>query len=190
MNQQTLPQQNNKLLADLLGHVERVMSCHDKICGLFQRSASHMESVPPAKAERLQSLDTQLYQQLAQTKLDCEALNKVLLPVHEARLEALRTMGKQAVAELHEVINESTEATPTTHTLEASMDVMCHFVEQLEDLRSALAGLVLKVERFAASSYYDTHTGMMPHLSREELACINEVNYFIPRASTEGRPPT
>lgn len=154
-----------------------------------------MESTPPPpdRAERLQSLDTQLYQQLARTKLDCEALNKVLLPVHEARLEALRTMGKRAVAELHEVVNESTEATPTTHTLEASMDVMCHFVEQLEDLRSALAGLadrVLKVERFAASSYYDTHTGMMPHLSQEELACINEVNYFIPRASTEGRPPT
>lgn len=149
-------------------------------------SAAPTTSTEQAKhlstSERLLALDTKLYQQLADSQIECEQMNKILLPVQDVKLTALRNMCKKASAELQKVHEAK---------LDATLDVMEHCVTQIEELRSVLATLQQQVRntaRFAASAYCDSHASLMPHLSQEELDCINGLNQFIPRASTDGCP--
>ena len=131
------------------------------------------------KAIKLQEMDTKLSKDLTYAKKECNFINKVLLPLPATQINALENMGKLAIKELQTV--------PETHQLDASMDVMHYFVEELEKLKFSLSAIkdrISNVERFATSSYYDTHNGMLPYMSQEELDCINAVSYFIPRAST------
>lgn len=148
-------------------------------------TTSTEQGKPLSVSERLLALDTELYRQLADSQMECEQMNKILLPIQDVRLTALRTMCKQASAELQKVEKTS------EMKLDATLDVMEHCVTQLEELRNVFATLqqqVLNTGRFAASAYRDSHASLMPHLSQEELDCINGLNQFIPRASTDGCP--
>ena len=141
---------------------------------------THMQRT--TNTERLQELDSQLCNKLKKTKADCQELSKVLLPFQEIQINAIQNMCRKSVQELQQVAQMQPDI-----KLDASMDVMQHCASELEKIKAALLTLqkqVLHTTRFAATAYNDTHNSMLPHMSQQEIECINDMNQFIPRAST------
>lgn len=137
-------------------------------------------------ATKLQELDEQMCINIDRVRAECDELSRVLLPFQQVQADAMGNMCRQSIGELKEV----TTQLPTAK-LDATLDVMQHCVQHLNCITDALVTLhkqVLQTTRFAASVVNDTHCGMLPYLTKEEIACINEMNATIPRASTKGCP--
>lgn len=130
-------------------------------------------------AEKLQQIDDKLWQQLHATHLSVETVQQLLRP-QQQKSDALRHLLREAQKELS-----------TLQNVPACQDLLLHFATEMDSLRDILSTLhthLVELQRFAASSYYDAHASMMPHLSQEEIQCINDNNQLLPCASTADMP--